>query len=83
MPNESIKGPIRAFMSRSFNERVLADDGDIFALGFGNSLFAVQLVAFVEGKFNIEIDGTDLDMVNFKSVNALAKLVQSKLDSPA
>ncbi|WP_437321796.1 acyl carrier protein [Sorangium sp. So ce385] len=70
-------------MSRSFNGRALGDDDDIFSLGFGNSLFAIQLVAFVEREFNIEIDGSDLDMANFKSINAIAKLVRSKLDPGA
>ncbi len=79
MIDDSIKGPIRAFMSRSFNGRKLADDDDIFALGFGNSLFAIQLVAFVEGEFDVEIDPADLDMENFKTVDALANLVRSKV----
>ncbi|WP_437283013.1 phosphopantetheine-binding protein [Sorangium sp. So ce375] len=83
MPDDSIKGSIRTMMSRSFNGRALGDDDDIFALGFGNSLFAIQLVAFIEREFNIEIDGSDLDMANFKSIDAIAKLVQSKLDSGA
>lgn len=81
MASESTKSPIRDFMSRSFAGRALADDSDIFELGFGNSMFAIQLVTFVEGQFDIEVDGTDLDMANFKSINAVATFVQSKLDA--
>jgi methoxymalonate biosynthesis acyl carrier protein len=81
MTDDSIKAPIRGFMTRSFDGRTLADDDDIFALGFGNSLFAIQLVAFIEGEFDVEIDGDDLDMSNFKSIDALARLVQSKVNS--
>lgn len=83
MANESIKRPIRGFMARSFSGRTIADDSDIFALGFGNSLFAIQLVSFVEGEFAIEIDGSELELANFKSIDALATLVQAKLDTRA
>ena len=83
MSDQSIKTPIRAFMSRSFEGRELADDDDIFALGFGNSLFAVQLVNFVEGEFSIEIEGADLDIANFRTINALSTLVQAKVRSRA
>ena len=40
MFDDRIRSPIREFMSRSFQGRKLRDDDDIFALGFGNSLFA-------------------------------------------
>lgn len=65
-------------MSRSFKGRDIADGDDIFALGFGNSLFALQLVAFVESEFEIEIDTEDLEMVNFRSVDAVASLIERK-----
>ena len=83
MPEPSIMTPIREFMSRSFDGRELADDDDIFALGFGNSLFAIQLVAFVEGQFGIEIESEDLEMENFRSVRAVSGLVERKRSAMA
>lgn len=82
MFDDRIRSPIREFMSRSFQGRKLRDDDDIFALGFGNSLFAYQLVMFVEGRFGIEIGSDDLEMVNFRSVEAISSLVERKLDRP-
>ena len=70
-------------MSRSFNGRDIADEDDVFALGFGNSLFAIQLVTFVEGEFEIEIESEDLDMDNFRSVLAISSLVERKLAVPS
>ena len=52
MADESIMSPIRDFMSRSFQGQAVQDEDDIFALGFGNSLFAYQLVMFVERRFS-------------------------------
>ena len=79
MPNDDIRLPIRGFMTRSFDGRAVSDEDDIFALGFANSLFAMQLVAFVEGEFRIEIDSDDLEIDNFRSVAAISGLVERKL----
>jgi len=79
MIEERIASPIRGFMSRTFDGRIVADEDDIFALGFGNSLFAMQLVAFVEREFNIEIESEDLEMSNFRSIQSISTLVGRKL----
>lgn len=81
MPNDAIRLPIRGFMTRSFDGRAVSDEDDIFALGFANSLFAMQLVAFVEGEFRIEIDSDDLEIDNFRSVAAISGLVERKLSA--
>ncbi|HEV8435644.1 MAG TPA: phosphopantetheine-binding protein, partial [Thermoanaerobaculia bacterium] len=78
---DAIRLPIRGFMTRSFEGRAVNDDDDIFALGFANSLFAMQLVAFVEGEFRIEIDSDDLEIDNFRSVAAISGLVERKLSA--
>ncbi len=83
MIEEKIASPIRTFMSRSFDGRVVADEDDIFALGFGNSLFAMQLVAFVERQFDIEIESEDLEMSNFRSIQSISTLVGKKLATTA
>ncbi|MDD9947580.1 MAG: phosphopantetheine-binding protein [Myxococcales bacterium] len=76
---ENIAVPIREFVTRSFSGQQLADEDDMFALGFATSLFAMQLVAFVEKQFGVEVDSDDLDIDNFRSVRAIAGLVERKL----
>ena len=49
---------------------------DLFADGMINSMFALELVVQIENKFNVEVEGRDLDMANFRSVNAMANLVR-------
>ena len=81
MADERIAMPVREFISHALQGRSVADDDDIFALGFANSLFAMQLVAFVEGEFRIEIDSDDLEIDNFRSVAAISGLVERKLSA--
>jgi methoxymalonate biosynthesis acyl carrier protein len=83
MLDAGLTSRIAAFISRSFEGRMVAPDDDIFALGFANSLFAMQLVAFVEKEFRIDIDSEDLEMDNFRSVDAISALVERKLSATA
>lgn len=78
---EEHKEKIKAFLSPFFHSRQLGEDEDIFALGVVNSLFAMQLVLFVEKEFRVTVENEDLDFENFKSVNAIAQLVARKLNS--
>ena len=74
----SVKSGIRDFVGRATNDSPLADDDDIFATGFVNSLFAMELVTFVEGTYGITIESEDLDLDNFRTVARIAALVARK-----
>lgn len=78
---EDISSKVKAFLDRFFQNLNLQDDQDIFALGFVNSLFAMQLVLFVESEFGISVDDGDLDIDNFRSINAIVHLVERKTAS--
>jgi acyl carrier protein len=73
-----MKEKIRAFLSRFFKNHSLLDDEDIFALGFVNSMLAMQLVQFVESEFGITVEDADLDLDNFRSINAMEALIVRK-----
>jgi methoxymalonate biosynthesis acyl carrier protein len=73
---EPIRSPIRAFIVGRFPEAELDDDEDIFALGFVNSLFAMELVMFIEGEFSIVVANDDLTLDNFRTITAMADLVE-------
>lgn len=73
---------IRGFLAR-YVRRQLADDEDIFAAGFVNSLLAIQLVTFVERAFAITVADEDLDLESFRSVDAIATLVERKRSGSA
>jgi methoxymalonate biosynthesis acyl carrier protein len=56
----------------------LNDDDNLFESGIVNSLFAVQLMTFLEKTFIIEVTMDDLSMENFESVNATSLFVERK-----
>lgn len=69
---------IKTFLSRFFKQHDLQPDEDIFALGFVNSLLAMQLVTFVEKEFGVTIEDEDLDLANFRSLASIDALVERK-----
>ena len=74
---EHIKAPIRERYTRLAGQPV-GDDDDIFATGLVGSDAAQQIVQLIERRFNITVDGDDLDMDNFRTVNATAGFVVRK-----
>ena len=75
---DQTQGKIKEFLSRFFKNHDLQPDEDIFALGFVNSLLAMQLVAFVEKEFGVRVEDEDLDLDNFRSINAISALIAKK-----
>lgn len=75
---QQTKIKIKQFLAQFFGDRSLQEDEDIFALGFVNSMFAMQLVLFIEKEFQVTIENEDLDFENFKSINAIINLLERK-----
>ena len=69
---------VRGFLKTLCRVEGLGDDDDIFAGGFVNSLYLVQLLAFVQREFGIALDEDDYDMANFRSIRALSDFVARK-----
>lgn len=75
---EEAKVKIKSFIGRYIRIPDLSDDVDIFASGLVNSLFAMQLVMFLEKEFKISISNEDIDLNNFRTINAISKLIENK-----
>lgn len=73
-----VKARTRAFLSKHVKQDALTDSADLFSNGFVNSLFALQLVLFVERTFGLTIENDDLDISNFRSIDAIAAFVSGK-----
>jgi len=78
-----IKQQIRTFLAKHFKNYDLQDDEDIFSLGFVNSLFAMQIVLFVEQQMGISIANEDLELDNFRTINAMTNLIIRKKETAA
>ncbi len=75
---QKVKETVRGFILNSINIPDLKDDDNLFESGIVNSLFAVQLMTFIEKTFTIEVGMDDLDIENFKSLNATTAFVLQK-----
>ncbi len=75
---QSTKNTIKNFILESINIPNLQEDDNLFESGIVNSLFAIQLMTFLEKSFNIEVTMDDLSMDNFQSINATSLFVERK-----
>jgi acyl carrier protein len=75
---DGTKETIRRFILSSIAIADLDDDANLFESGIVNSLFAVQLMTFIEKTFALEVGSDDLDIENFKSLNAATTFVLRK-----
>ena len=82
MSEQEIRGQLREFVGRFMRGHDLADGEDLFATGYVNSMFAMQLVQFVESSFGITVESEDMEIDNFRSIDAIAALVQRKTGAP-
>jgi methoxymalonate biosynthesis acyl carrier protein len=48
---------------------------DLFATGLANSMFALELVVFLERTYSVTVAGADLQLPNFRTAESMAALV--------
>ncbi|WP_018753414.1 acyl carrier protein [Paenibacillus sanguinis] len=77
--NQKIRSFIESKLVVFEDEAKFEDDDNIFEMGFVNSLFAMQLLEYIETEFSITVDNDDLDIKNFSTVNNIAALVSRKV----
>jgi len=66
------------FLKKYFKLDKVTDDTNIFEMGFVNSLFSMQLVMFLEEKFDITVDTLDMDIENFNSISNMLRFIEKK-----
>ncbi len=69
---------IREYVTGALRKPELADDDDIFEVGGASSLFAAELVVFIEDALGAELDDDDLVRENFATIDALARLADRR-----
>lgn len=58
---------------------VLGDDTALIEDGIIDSMGLIELVLFIEKQFGVAVAEEEMDIDNFKSVNALADFIQGKM----
>lgn len=70
---DDIRKRLLGFLETKTKQSV-APDQDIFADGLANSMFAMELVVYLEGTYDIEIEGQDLRLEHFRTVERMTAL---------
>ncbi|MCT4569550.1 phosphopantetheine-binding protein [Bacillus thuringiensis] len=65
-------------LNRRPNSTIVANDDNIFEKGYVNSLFAMQMLNFIETEFDIVVDNDELDIINFSTINNMVDLINKK-----
>jgi len=73
-----IEPNVRTFLGKYVSDPQVDGELDLFSSGLVNSLYAMQLVLFIEKEYGIQVANEDLDYENFKSVNTIVKFISSK-----
>jgi len=76
---EALTREIQAFLVERIKQDVPVDL-DLFRTGLVSSMFAMELVVFLEQTYGIAIVGPDLKLDNFRTVDGMSALVRRLLD---
>jgi len=74
----AVSTEIRRFVESKHPGADLTDSDDIVARGYLTSLFAMQIVLFLEQRFGIRIPNEDLRPDTLRSFAAMADLVERR-----
>jgi len=79
---ENTREVVKAFILENFlpgeDARNLSDDTELKESGILDSLSTLKLVTFLEERFKVELEASDLDSANLSSVANIASLVEQK-----
>ncbi len=77
MDKQEIRERIYRFFVEEKKAAGLQYDTELLKSKYVNSLFALQMVAFVEKEFGIKLKRKEISEKNFHSINAIADLVET------
>lgn len=71
-----IREEVMSFLDQFFDVKEIDEHTNFIKGGMVNSLFAMQLILFLEEKYNIEIANEDINPENFCSVYAIMQYLK-------
>lgn len=82
MNKESIKNDIILFLNRDCNQKVtqIKEDISLFSTQFKfNAMDMIYLFVYIENKYNIQFEESDIDNFAFYKINGLSEIIFSKI----
>jgi methoxymalonate biosynthesis acyl carrier protein len=71
---EAVEEALLSFLTER-TKTAVEPDQDLFKSGLVSSMFAMQLVVYLEEQYDIAVIGPDLTLDNFRTVHAMTRLV--------
>ncbi|WP_405610681.1 phosphopantetheine-binding protein [Streptomyces sp. NBC_01511] len=71
---DTVRDYVRSNMN-ALRDEDLHDDDNIFEKGFVTSIFAMQLLDFIETTFDVEVPDDRITLQNFSSVHRISTMV--------
>ena len=78
MGGNEARSEIGRFVRASLGTPQLTDADNLFEAGNASSLFAMELVMFIEEQLGVVLDDSDLERDNFDSIESMTQLVEAK-----
>lgn len=75
---QDIGQKLQSFLNARTGGKELQPEEDIFATGYVNSLFVVQLITWMQKNFNFKVEKDDLDVENFRTIAAISQFIKRK-----
>ncbi|UII31876.1 phosphopantetheine-binding protein [Fulvivirga ulvae] len=79
--NPEINNQVVAFISAHTGIDEIDEHENIFESGLVNSLFAIELMTFIEKQFNIKVTIQDLSLDTFSTISKINEFVTAKMTS--
>jgi len=76
--SDTINAQVREFLAGHLANPEIGDDDDIFVTGGASSLFAMELVMYIETTFSVELEDDDLERDNLATIGAIVALIAAK-----
>ncbi len=81
---ENIKAEIKAYLLEEFCDETqtgpIEDETPLLSSGIIDSISALQLVEFLEGKYKFEFQAHEVDQENLNTLSRMENFVKSKIN---
>lgn len=64
------------FFNAKARKKVPDYEADLFKGGYVDSLFAIEIVVFIEKEFGFKLKNKDVKKENFRNIDAIAQLIE-------
>lgn len=76
-----VKSKVLQFIKRYAKVTEINEEENIFEMGFINSLFAMQLILYIEKEFNITVDNDELGTDKFNTLRSICQYIEERIEN--